>query len=92
MAAEGEEAVKDGRTRWDCIHKLQRVHGGRRPVRPTAVLKDDGQFLRRYLIVGTNILRKYLMSRVSMMMKWLLLCLLLSQCYILMIPLRRWRS
>ena len=27
VAAEGEEAVKDGRTRWDCIYKLQRVHG-----------------------------------------------------------------
>ena len=46
VAAEGEEAVKDGRTRWDCIRKLQRVHGGRRPVRPTAVLKDDGQLTK----------------------------------------------
>jgi len=43
VATEGDEAVKDGRTRWGCIHKLQRVHGGRRPVRPTAILKDDGQ-------------------------------------------------
>ena len=46
VAAEGEEAVKDGSTRWDCIRKLQRVHGGRRPVRPTAVLKDDGQLTK----------------------------------------------
>ena len=43
VATEGEEAVKDGKTKWDCIHKLQRVHGGRKPVRPSAVLKDDGQ-------------------------------------------------
>jgi len=42
VATEGEEAVKDGRTRWGCIRKLQRVHGGRRPVRPTAIVKDDG--------------------------------------------------
>ena len=35
--------MKDGRTRWDCIHKLQRVCAGRRPVRPTVVLKNDGQ-------------------------------------------------
>ena len=33
----------DGKTRWDCIRKLQRIHGGRRPIRPSAVLKDDGQ-------------------------------------------------
>ena len=46
VAAEGEEAVKDGRTRRYCICKLQRVHGGRRPVRPTAVLKDDGQLTK----------------------------------------------
>ena len=42
VATAGEEAVKDGRTRWDCIRKLQRVHCGRRPVRPTAILKNDG--------------------------------------------------
>jgi len=38
---EGEGAVKDGRTSWDCIHKLQRSHGGRRSVKTTAALKDD---------------------------------------------------
>ena len=43
VVTEGEEAVKDGRTRWDCIHKLQRVYAGRRPVRPTAFLKSDSQ-------------------------------------------------
>ena len=31
--------------RWDCICKL-RVHGGRRPIRLTAVLKDDGQLTK----------------------------------------------
>ena len=46
VATAGEEAVKDGRTRWDCIHKLQRVHCGRRPVRPTAILKNDGQLTK----------------------------------------------
>ena len=46
MATEGEEDVKDGRTRWDCIRKLQRVYAGRRPVRPTAILKSDGQLTK----------------------------------------------
>jgi len=46
VATAGEEAVKDGRTRWDCIRKLQRVHCGRRPVRPTAILKNDGQLTK----------------------------------------------
>ena len=95
VTAEGEEAVKDGRTRWDCIRrKLQQVHGGRRPVRPTAVLKDDGQLTKGPEEVPDcwyQHFKKYLMSRVSMMIKWLLLCLLLSQWYISMIPLR-WRS
>ena len=43
MATAGKETVKGGITRWDCIHKLQRVQGGRRPVRPTAILKNDNQ-------------------------------------------------
>ena len=46
VATEGEEAVKDGRTRWDFIRKLQRVYAGRRPVRPTAILKSDGQLTK----------------------------------------------
>ena len=45
VATEGEEAVKDGKTRWDCIRKFQRVHGRRRSVRSSAVLKDDGQLI-----------------------------------------------
>ena len=43
MATAGEEAVKDDRARWDCICKKQRVYAGRRLVRPTAILKNDGQ-------------------------------------------------
>ena len=46
VATEGEEAVKDGKTRWDCIRKLQRVYAGRRPVRPTVILKSDGQLTK----------------------------------------------
>jgi len=60
VATEGEEAVKDGRTTWDCMRKLQRVHGGRRPVRQTAVLKDDGQLTKGPEEVGTNILRSHI--------------------------------
>ena len=46
VASDAEAAVKDGRVRWNCIHRLQRVYGGRRPVRPTAVFKEDGQLTR----------------------------------------------
>ena len=35
--------MKDGRDRWNYIHRLQRISAGRRPVRPTAVLKEDGE-------------------------------------------------
>ena len=34
--------MKDGRTRWDSIRRFQQVHAGRRPTRPSAVLKEDG--------------------------------------------------
>ena len=43
MAQEGEKAVKDGRTRWQSIRKLQMAHTGRRPSRTTAILKEDGE-------------------------------------------------
>ena len=43
IALEGEAAVKDGRTRWDSIRKLQHAHAGRRPLRSSAVLKEDGE-------------------------------------------------
>ena len=42
VAMEGEAAVKDGRTRWDSIRKLQQAHAGRRPTRPSAVVKENG--------------------------------------------------
>ena len=46
VATAGEEAVKDSSTRWDCICKLQRVFADRRPVRPTAILKNDDQLTK----------------------------------------------
>ena len=42
VACEGEAAVKDGRTRWNNIRRLQQAHAGRRPTRPSAVFKEDG--------------------------------------------------
>ena len=42
VAREGEAAVKDRRARWDSIRRLQQAHAGRRPTRPTAVVKEDG--------------------------------------------------
>ena len=35
--------MKDGRIRWNCIHRLQQISAGHRAVRPTAVLKEDGE-------------------------------------------------
>ena len=43
VVKEGEAAVKDGRARWDSIRKLQQAHSGRRPVKPSAVLKENGE-------------------------------------------------
>ena len=40
---EGEAAVKDGKTRWESVRKLQQVHAGCRPTRPSAVRKEDGE-------------------------------------------------
>ena len=42
VASEGEKAGKDGRTRWNCIKKLQLTHAGRRPTKSCVVLKEDG--------------------------------------------------
>ena len=44
--AQGEKAVKDGRTRWQSIRKLQMAHTGRRPSRTTAILKEDGELTK----------------------------------------------
>ena len=43
VALEGENSTKDGRTRWKSIRKLQMAHAGRKPTRPTAVLKENGE-------------------------------------------------
>ena len=43
VAADGEAAVKDGKTRWESIRKLQRAFGGRKSVRPSAVKKLNGE-------------------------------------------------
>ena len=45
MALDAEAAVKDGKVRWNNIHKL-RVCGGRRPVQPTAVFKDNSGLMK----------------------------------------------
>ena len=37
----GEAAVKDEKTRWECIRRLQQAHAGRRPIMPSAVRKED---------------------------------------------------
>ena len=41
VATQVEEAVKDEKVRWSCICRLQQVVY--RPVRPAAILKEDGQ-------------------------------------------------
>ena len=43
VAKEVEEAVKDRKTRWECIRRLQQAYAGRRPCIPTEVKKEDGQ-------------------------------------------------
>ena len=46
IASDAEKAIKDGRTRWQSIRKLQTAHAGRRPVRPSAVIKEDGELTK----------------------------------------------
>ena len=46
VSLECEAAVKDGKARWDSIRKLQQAHGGRRPLRLSAVMKDNGELIR----------------------------------------------
>ena len=43
MADEAEKARKDGRQRWACVRKLQMIHRGRRPQRPSVLLKESGE-------------------------------------------------
>lgn len=42
IAKEAEAAVKDGRTRWDRVRRLQQTHAGRRSIKPSSVWKEDG--------------------------------------------------
>ena len=42
VATEGEAAMKDGKTRWECIRRLQQAYAGHRPTRPSVVRKEDG--------------------------------------------------
>ena len=46
ISKEGELAARDGKTRWSCIKKLQMLHKGRRPRRPTSVLKENGEMTK----------------------------------------------
>ena len=43
MADEAEKARKDRRQRWACVSKLQMTHRGRRPQRPSVLLKESGE-------------------------------------------------
>ena len=38
-----EKAKKDGHQRWTCVRQLQMAHQGRRPCRPTALVRDNGE-------------------------------------------------
>jgi len=44
VASDAEAAVKDGKVRWNNIHRLQRVYCDRRPIRPTAV--ENGELIK----------------------------------------------
>ena len=42
VVKEAEAAVKDGRTRWDRVRRLQQAQAGRRSIKPSTVWKEDG--------------------------------------------------
>ena len=46
VALDAEAAVKDGKVRWNNIHRLQQVYHGCRPDRPTAVFKNSGELTK----------------------------------------------
>ena len=46
LANIAEKARKDGKQRWTCIRQLQMTHAGRRPTRPTAMWKENGEVTR----------------------------------------------
>ena len=43
VASDAEKAKKDGHQRWMCVRQLQMACRGRRPRRPTALMKEDGE-------------------------------------------------
>ena len=43
VAGEAEAAEKDSQRKWRCIRQLQLTYNGRKPRRPTAILKRDGE-------------------------------------------------
>ena len=47
LARGADEAVKDGRTHWECIRRLQQAHAGGKPCIPRAVRKEDGDLTDR---------------------------------------------
>ena len=46
LANIAEKTGKDGKQRWTCIRQLQMTHAGRRPTRPTAMWKENGEVTR----------------------------------------------
>ena len=46
LASIAEKARKDGKQRWTCTRQLQMTHAGRRPTRPTAMWKENGEVTR----------------------------------------------
>ena len=45
VGEEAEEAKKDGRVRWKCIHKLQGPNNSRWPVTTSVVLDEQGNLV-----------------------------------------------
>ena len=45
-ASLAEKAVKDDRTRWDCIRKLQMTQAGRKPTRSNAIYDENDNLIK----------------------------------------------
>ena len=43
VTSDAERAKKDGQLRWRSIRQLQMTHRGHTPIRPTALMRKDGQ-------------------------------------------------
>ena len=58
VATDAEKARRDGRQRWTSIRQLQMTYAGRKPTRPTALLKYSGEMtknpeeVRQYMRYG----------------------------------------